>query len=265
MLHCHQLLVPEAKFTGTNNITLTATNINYDFTSQTVTFIFKSELVLGKGSLALTFTGTLNDELAGFYRSKYTVTRNNKTEVRYMAVTQFEATDARRCFPCIDEPAVKASYKVTVEAPFDRQVISNMHAIKIMTSDDGTLKTHVFAETPIMSTYLVAILVGEWDTLSDITPRLRIPTTVFCPLGKSDQGKFALKVATDALDYLQSLFAAEYLGTKSDLIAIPDFAAGAMENTGAVTYREAALLIDEKNSALSQKQRVAQVVAHECK
>ena len=264
VLHAHQLTVgADVKFTSSKNEVLSPIGINYDLVAQTITFTFKQSLTLGKGTLFISFVGTLNDELAGFYRSKYTVTRNGKSETRYMAVTQFEATDARRCFPCVDEPAAKASYKLTVEAPYDRQVISNMHPIKIMTSDDGKLKTHVFAETPIMSTYLVAIIVGEFDTVSGISKCLHCPTTIYCPLGKSDQGKFGLQIALDSIDFLQQIFATEYMGTKSDLIAIPDFAAGAMENLGCVTYREAALLIDEKQSALSQRQRVAQVIAHE--
>lgn len=103
----------------------------------------------------------------------------------------------------LDTSTLLQSYKIAVAAPSDRQVISNMHAERIATSPDGKTKTHHFAETPVMSTYLVAVCVGEWDTVSAISPNLRIPTTVYCPLGKGDQGMFGLKVAVDAIEYLQ--------------------------------------------------------------
>ena len=214
---------------------------------------------LSSGELSLRFSGVLNDELSGFYRSKYSV----RGETRYMAITQHEATDARKTFPCVDEPAAKASYQITVEAPADRTVVSNMHALRVETSADGKRRTHTFAETPVMSTYLTAVCVGEWDTVEGVSPRLRVPTRVFCPLGKSAQGNFALSVALPAIDFLEQLFGVPYMGSKSDLLAIPDFSAGAMENLGCVTYREAALLIDEAESSFAMRQRVAQVVSHE--
>ena len=110
---------------------------------------------LSSGELSLRFSGVLNDELSGFYRSKYSV----RGETRYMAITQHEATDARKTFPCVDEPAAKASYQITVEAPADRTVVSNMHALRVETSADGKRRTHTFAETPVMSTYLTAVCV----------------------------------------------------------------------------------------------------------
>jgi len=117
-------------------------------------------------------------------------------------------------------------------APADRTVVSNMHALRVETSACGKTRTHTFAESPKMSTYLTAVCVGEWDTVEGLSPRLRIPTRVFCPLGKSSQGSFALSVALPAIDYLEELFGVPYMGTKSDLLAIPDFSAGRQEGRG---------------------------------
>jgi puromycin-sensitive aminopeptidase len=265
VLHAHQLSVHGVAFApaagaAAGAAPLTPDGIAYDLKAQTVTFTFPSALPSGPGSLTAAFSGALNDELAGFYRSRYV---SPSGETRYMAVTQLEATDARRVFPCVDEPAAKASFKVTVEAPAARQVVSNMPAVCVSTSGDGARRTHVFAETPVMSTYLVAVCVGEWDVVSALTPTRRIPVSVFTPVGKSAQGAFALRVAVGALDFLEHTFGMPYIGTKADHIPVPDMAAGAMENLGAVVYREAALLIDEAQSSLAARQRVAQVVCHE--
>lgn len=257
VLHSNQLHVFDVSFTPAGGKKLACEGIAFDLKRQTVTFSFGADL--SSGELSLRFSGVLNDELSGFYRSKYTV----RGETRYMAITQHEATDARKTFPCVDEPAAKASYQITVEAQADRTVVSNMHAVRVETSADGKRRTHTFAETPVMSTYLTAVCVGEWDTVEGVSPRLRMPTRVFCPLGKSAQGAFALSVALPAIDFLEELFGVPYMGSKSDLLAIPDFSAGAMENLGCVTYREAALLIDEAESSFAMRQRVAQVVSHE--
>lgn len=257
-LHSNQLHVWDVAFTPQGGLTkMPATHLSFDLKRQTLTMRFPGDL--SSGELSLRFSGVLNDELSGFYRSKYTL----RGEQRYMAVTQHEATDARKTFPCIDEPSAKAVFSITVEAPADRQVVSNMHAVRVETSACGKKRTHSFADSPIMSTYLTAVCVGEWDTVEGVSPRLRVPTRVFCPVGKSAQGLFALSVALPAIDFLEELFGVPYIGSKNDLLAIPDFSAGAMENLGCVTYREAALLIDDSESSFAMRQRVAQVIAHE--
>ncbi len=268
VLHSHQLSVSDVSVTHPSlPKPLEATGIAFDLVLQTVTLTFPSDLPAtadaAAAALSMSFRGTLNDELAGFYRSKYTVKNGSGTETRYMAVTQFEATDARRCFPCVDEPAAKAVFRLTVEAPADRTVVTNMHAVRVDTVADGKRRRHTFADTPVMSTYLVGVFVGEFDSVSTISPRLRIPITIYGPLGKADQLLFALRTNAAAIDLLQSFFNVPYLGSKLDWVGIPDFAAGAMENVGAVSAREAALLIDEKESSLATRQRVAQITAHE--
>ncbi|XP_009802370.1 aminopeptidase M1 [Nicotiana sylvestris] len=217
---------------------------------------FGESLPLGIGVLNMAFEGTLNDRMKGFYRSTY----EHNGEKRNMAVTQFEPADARRCFPCWDEPACKATFKITLDVPSELVALSNMPAEdeKVM----GNLKTVQYQESPIMSTYLVAFVVGLFDYVEDYTSD-GIPVRVYCQVGKANQGSFALHVSVKTLPLFKEYFGAPYSLPKLDMIAIPDFAAGAMENYGLVTYRETALLYDDKHSAAANKQRVATVVAHE--
>lgn len=217
---------------------------------------FGESLPLGLGVLSMAFEGNLNDRMKGFYRSTY----EHNGEKRNMAVTQFEPADARRCFPCWDEPACKATFKITLEVPSDLVALSNMPIEEEKVTRN--LKTVHYQESPIMSTYLVAIVVGLFDYVEDHTSD-GIPVRVYCQVGKSSQGNFALNVAVKTLPLFKEYFGAPYSLPKLDMIAIPDFAAGAMENYGLVTYRETALLYDDKHSAAANKQRVATVVAHE--
>ncbi|KAG2578560.1 hypothetical protein PVAP13_6NG203300 [Panicum virgatum] len=217
---------------------------------------FDRELTIGEGVLAMDFTGTLNDQMRGFYRSKYVC----NGESRNMAVTQFEAADARRCFPCWDEPAFKAKFKLTLEVPSDLIALSNMPVVKETVS--GPIKTVYYEESPLMSTYLVAIVVGLFDYIESSTSE-GTKVRVYTQVGKTNQGTFALDVGVKSLDLYKDYFATPYPLPKLDMIAIPDFAAGAMENYGLVTYRETALLYDELQSSASNKQQVAITVAHE--
>ncbi|XP_039055030.1 aminopeptidase M1-like isoform X2 [Hibiscus syriacus] len=194
--------------------------------------------------------------MKGFYRSIY----EHNGEKKNMAVTQFEPADARRCFPCWDEPACKATFKITLDVPSELVALSNMPVIEEKVN--GPLKTVFFQESPIMSTYLVAVVVGLFDYVEDHTPD-GVKVRVYCQVGKVNQGKFALKVAVGTLGLYKDYFAMPYPLPKLDMIAIPDFSSGAMENYGLVTYRETALLYDEQHSAAANKQRVATVVAHE--
>ncbi|KAK6161997.1 hypothetical protein DH2020_001838 [Rehmannia glutinosa] len=217
---------------------------------------FKENLPIGVGVLNIEFEGTLNDRMKGFYRSTY----EHNGEKKNMAVTQFEPADARRCFPCWDEPACKATFKITLEVPSELVALSNMSIVEEKLN--GNLKTVYYQESPIMSTYLVAVVVGMFDYVEDHTPD-GIVVRVYCQVGKVSQGKFALDVAVETLGLYKEYFAVPYSLPKLDMVAIPDFAAGAMENYGLVTYRETALLYDDKHSAAANKQRVAVVVAHE--
>ncbi|ELU07211.1 hypothetical protein CAPTEDRAFT_150577 [Capitella teleta] len=230
----------------------------YASEEETVTLTFPNELQVGTGSLSLTFTGVLNDKMKGFYRSKYF---SPEGEERYAAVTQFEATDARRAFPCWDEPAVKSTFDVTLVVPKDRVALSNM-PVKSETVESDGLRSVCYERTPIMSTYLLAFVVGEYDYVED-TDSDGVKVRVYTPVGKAQQGEFALQVAVKTLPFYNNYFNIAYPLPKIDLIAIADFAAGAMENWGLVTYRETALLVDPTNSSSAARQWVALVVGHE--
>ncbi|XP_069093602.1 puromycin-sensitive aminopeptidase isoform X2 [Pleurodeles waltl] len=198
--------------------------------------------------------------MKGFYRSKYTTP---SSEVRYAAVTQFESTDARRAFPCWDEPSIKATFDITLVVPKDKVALSNMNILERKPyPDDATLVEVKFARSPVMSTYLLAFVVGEYDFVETKSSD-GVLVRVYTPIGKSEQGRFALEVAAKTLPFYKDYFNVPYPLPKIDLIAIADFAAGAMENWGLVTYRETALLIDPKNSCSSSRQWVALVVGHE--
>lgn len=233
--------------------------INYSKENETASLKFSEEIPAGAaGVLYLTFTGELNDKMKGFYRSKYFTASG---EERYAGVTQFEATDARRCFPCWDEPAIKATFDITLTVPKDRVALSNMPVLK-EDALPGDLKRIRFDRTPVMSTYLVACVVGEYDYVEGKSED-GVIVRVFTPVGKREQGQFALDVATKVLPYYKSYFNIAYPLPKMDLIAISDFSAGAMENWGLVTYRETFVLVDPKNTSLMRKQSIALTVGHE--
>jgi puromycin-sensitive aminopeptidase len=234
---------------------------------QTVSFKFASTIPAGRATLRCKFAGVLNDKLAGFYRSAY---KDAEGRTKFLAVTQFEATDARLAFPCWDEPAIKAKFDITLTTDADRVAISNMHAVSVDTrpsrrpgaAPGATERCVRFAETPICSTYLVGFIVGEFDSVSAYTAD-GVQVNVYTPRGRSAMGQFALNVAVRALDFFTATFGIAYPLRKCDLLSIPDFAAGAMENWGCLTFREAALLIDEAKSSTAVKMRVLRIVCHE--
>jgi len=241
-----------------NGTTLTSKSVTIDKDAETATLDFGETIQPGDARLEMVFTGELNDKLMGFYRSEYT---SQDGETRYLATTQFEPTDARRAFPCWDEPAKKATFEVTLVFSDEYQAVSNTPVVEEGAPGPG-LKSVRFAETPIMSTYLLVFIVGN---LTFIEERAAGGTTVgvWTTPGKEDQASFALDTSVKLLSYFNEYFGIPYPLPKLDHIAIPDFAAGAMENWGAVTYRETALLVDPDNSSAGTRQRVAEVIAHE--
>ena len=240
-----------------------AEEFRYHVKQQTCDIVFSTSLIAHEEyELIMDFQGILNDQMHGFYRSSYTALDGSTVT---MGTTQFEATDARRAFPCLDEPAHKATFQLTVTIPAHLQCISNTPMAATYTKyDDQTkqlYKSIQFQTTPLMSTYLLAWVMGRFDGVS--TTLHQIVTTVYTVEGKAAQGLFCLNVASKCLAYYQDLFQIPYPLTKSDLLAIPDFAAGAMENWGCVTYREAKILVDPLVTSESTKRAIARTVCHE--
>ena len=211
--------------------------------------------VKGKISISLEFQGILNDRLLGFYRSQYK--QNGKT--KYLATTQFEAADARRAFPCWDEPKAKATFEISIIADNKFSAISNMPIISKKKIKNKTL--YKFGKTPVVSTYLIYLGVGEFEYLTGKTGKVTI--RVVTTKGNKSKGKYSLDLGKKLLTSYEKYFGIKYPLPKLDLIAIPDFAAGAMENWGAITFRETILLYDPKTSSTRTKQFIAEVISHE--
>ena len=232
-------------------------SVSLDETAERCRLAFTEPVAPGAGRLRIRFRGTLNDKLRGFYRSVY---KDPGGVTRTMAATQFEATDARRAFPCWDEPAFKAVFSVTLAIDPALTAVSNTRILSEASEGGRTIVR--FADTITMSTYLVAFVVGELEH----TEPSRVgdtPLSVWCVPGKRRLAAFGQEIAVASLRYFEDYYGLPYPGDKLDLLAIPDFAAGAMENLGAITFRETALLVDEQAASHAELQRVADVVAHE--
>ncbi|XP_047056599.1 aminopeptidase M1-C-like [Lolium rigidum] len=217
---------------------------------------FGKELPLGEGVLRMNFNGTLNDDLRGFYRSKY----EYKGKTANMAVTQLQEVDARRCFPCWDEPAFKAKFKITLQVPSELVALSNMPVSSEIV--DRAIKTVHFEESPLMSTYLVAMVVGIFDFVEGVTSQ-GTKVRVYTEVGKTEQGKFALDIGVKFLDLYNGYFGTPYALPKLDMIGIPDFSNMGMENYGLITFQVLDLLFDESSSTPAKQHEIANTVAHE--
>lgn len=255
-LHAKELKVSKVTF-NTGKSVIKSSKIIYNKKAEAVTFIFDQALKTGKGELSLSFSGILQNNMRGFYRSRYM----HEGKEKHMATTQFEATDARRAFPCFDEPAQKAIFDVTLMVPKEMTAISNTLETSVI-EHEGGIKAVKFAPSPKMSTYLLAFIVGDFEFIEGKT-KDGVLVRVFVTPGKKHQAKFSLDTAIKILEFYNRYFDIHYPLPVLDLIAIPDFAHGAMENWGAITYRESALLVDPEHSSASNKQWVALVIAHE--
>ena len=237
--------------------------VSLDEEAERATLSFDRPLPAGEAFLHLNFRGVLNDKLRGFYRSTFT---DDTGIERVLAATQMEATDARRAFPCWDEPDAKAVFGVTLVVPDDLLAISNaaeLDRTPAGETPDGRKKVAIrFADTMPMSTYLVAFVVGPLVATDPVDVDGK-PLRVVCPIGKEHLASYALDVGAFALRYLSDWFGIVYPGDKLDLVAIPDFAFGAMENLGCVTFRERYVLVDPATSTQAELQAVVDVIGHE--
>ena len=227
--------------------------VSFDKTKEQATFSFPERIAAGKATLKIEYTGILNDKLRGFYLSK--------TARRNYAVSQFESTDARRAFPSFDEPAMKATFDVSLTIDAADTAISNGPIVGDTPGPGEGKHTLKFLTTPKMSTYLLAMLVGDFQCSAGEADgvAIRVCSTpdkvAFTPYG--------VEVAKYMLHYYDTYFGIHYPLKKLDLIGLPDFEAGAMENFGAITYREQDLLLDPKTASIGAQKGVAITIAHE--
>jgi puromycin-sensitive aminopeptidase len=229
-----------------------------DETYETVTFDFERELPAGPAVFEIAFDGILGDQLVGFYRSTFV---DDEGTTHTIATTQFEETDARRAFPCWDEPIFKATYQVNLTFPSHLAAYSNS-PVDTDTDLGNGQRSVSFKPTMKMSTYLVAFVIGPFEETAALDVD-GVPLRVVAPIGKLHLTDLALEAGAFALRWFSEYFAIPYPGEKLDMIAIPDFAAGAMENLGCITYRENALLVDPATASQPELERIAQVVHHE--
>lgn len=223
------------------------------------TLILAAPVEAGKYRLNLKFSGKMNQKLCGFYKI---VARDESGRTVNIGATQMEPTDARRMFPCFDEPDFKATFKLAVSVDEGNVAISNSAVAKEDKRKGVKRRIVEFAPTPKMSTYLVTLLVGPFASTPPATTN-SVPIRVWAVKGSENMGVYARDQAAKLLPFFTNYFAQPYPGRKLDLIALPEFEAGAMENLGAITFREEMLLLDKKRKSVEEERRISSVVAHE--
>jgi puromycin-sensitive aminopeptidase len=256
LLNAAELAVSGASVAGERGETLRGT-VELNEGLERCRLTFDGRLGSGTWRLRLAFTGALNDKLRGFYRS---TVKDPSGATRTLAATQFEATDARRAFPCWDEPAFKAVFACTLAIDPALTAVSNTRVVAQRM--EGGRKVLTFADTIKMSTYLVAFVVGELEATEPVRVGAT-PLRIWCVPGKRRLATFAQDIGAASLRFFEGYYGLPYPSDKLDLLAIPDFAAGAMENLGAITFRETALLVDAGQATHAELERIADVVAHE--
>ena len=256
LLNAVDLAIQSAMVEGQNRPRLKA-SVELEQKTQRARLSFQDSIDPGEWTLTLLFEGTLNDQLRGFYRSTY---KDAAGATQTLAATQFEATDARRAFPCWDEPDFKAIFATTLVIDPRLTAVSNTAVVSELIEHNK--KVVRFADSIIMSTYLVAFIVGEVEATTPVYVG-KTPLRLWTIPGKQPLTPFGQEIAVASLKFFEDYYGVAYPGDKLDLLAIPDFASGAMENLGAITFRETALLVDQRTGTHAELERVADVVAHE--
>ncbi len=258
VLNAKELALEDARVEDAGGRPVPVTALSLDEERERATFALGRPLAPGPCRLEVAFRGALNAKLAGFYRSTFT---DDDGVSHAIATTQLQSTDARRAFPCFDEPAFKATFSVTLVVPEHLAALSNAPILAEEPLGDGRKRVR-FSETMKMSTYLVAFVVGPFEATQAVDVD-GVPLRVVHPPGKGRLARYALEAGAHALRFLSSYYGIPYPGQKLDMVAIPDFAFGAMENLGCITYREVLLLVDEERATQTELLRVADVIAHE--
>ena len=232
--------------------------VKADGAQERATLTSGERIETGTHTLTVSFDGTLNDKLRGWYRSTFV---DAQGATRVIATTQMQATDCRRAFPCWDEPDFKAVFSITLVVDPELLAISNGPEVERTRRADGKDIVR-FGDTMAMSTYLVAFVVGPLE-VSEPVDIDGVPLRIVHLPGKANLAGFAKDIGAFALRWFQDYYGIAYPGEKVDLVALPDFAAGAMENLGCITFRENMLLVDPVSGTQRERQVVADVVAHE--
>jgi puromycin-sensitive aminopeptidase len=255
-----ELAIDAAWVTTPDGRRIETTSISLDEQSERATFSFAEPVPAGRATLHTEFRGVLNDKLRGFYRSTFTDADDVE---QVIATTQFEATDARRAFPCWDEPAHKAAFAVTLVVDAELFAVSNAAELSRAPSATHPGRDEVrFADTMVMSTYLVAFIVGPLEATDPVDVD-GTPLRIVYPKGKGHLTAYALEVGAFCLRHFADYYGIAYPGDKLDLVAVPDFAFGAMENLGCVTFREILLLVDPTTTTQAELLNVTDVINHE--
>ncbi len=229
--------------------------VGYDAKREEINLSFARE-IHGDAAVTINFSGENNDKMYGFYRSRY----ETDGKEGYILTSQFEAADARAAFPCFDEPGFKATFGISIEVDEDLDAISNMPIESVKKLGKGR-KRVAFSRTPRMSPYLVYLGVGKYDYV--VGKLDGMPIRVATVPGKRKLGRLGLEYAKKFVSFFNDYFGIKYPMPKLDLLAIPDFSAGAMENWGAITFREIAILGDDKQTPIAVRQSIAETIAHE--
>lgn len=259
-LNSNEIDIKAASVSTQGSVVASNPDVSINSDTQVATVKFADTIPAGSSAqLKLDFVGVLNDNMAGFYRSSY---KTSDGQTKYLASTQMEPTDARRAFPCFDEPALKAKFTITLVSDRSMTCLSNMDVASETDVQGGSKKAVKFNTSPLMSTYLVAFIVGHMNYIE--SNNFRVPIRVYAtPDQDIEHGRFSLDLAARTLAFYEKAFDSEFPLPKMDMVAVPDFSAGAMENWGLVTYRIVDVLLDEKTSGASRKERIAETVQHE--
>ncbi|XP_049819152.1 puromycin-sensitive aminopeptidase-like [Aethina tumida] len=249
-LHAVDLNIKEVKIFSTHSESVNIIN-KYDF----VKIVFEDFIPPGIWHLHFLYEGIINNDKRGLYRSKY---NNENGNEKYMIVTQFAPTDSRRCFPCFDEPCFKSTFSLTVVVPNNLISLSNM-PVKVKVQETNLLTRFEYQTTPIMPTYLLAFIVGEFDYVEDKFNKIR----VYTPKLENKCATVALKYASESLSFYKNYFGMDYKVPKMDLISVVEFDFDAMENWGLIIFREDVLHPSTEKPSLHYKIRVAEVIGHE--
>jgi len=257
-MHSRDTIIDEESIEISQNGSSKLEGVGYDKDREFLILYTKDALTDGPVTINMGFVSKLQDNLSGFYRSQYFDNLTNTTKM--IATTQFESTDARRAFPCLDEPDMKATFTVGLGRKKNMKTLSNMEKDGDAVEIDGTYEMDMYKTSVKMSTYLLAFIVCEFDSF-------HVPEhpefNVWAQKEKLSEVEYAAEIGPKIIDFYEEFFNTSFPLNKMDMAAIPDFGAGAMENWGLITYRDSAIMYDNVSYSLSNKARVAAVVAHE--